>query len=552
MPGETVGPMPTPETENNPERSSYKPEEGLQARLLLGIDALDPGKTYNDNIDFSQITQVPAGVDERIQTRSWKERQDTANTSVDTWAQNMVTAIERSQGFFNNEAGKGPKYVEAINSVFSIQLKGNFDARKARDIYNEYGKTPEGFTAFRDKIQAHYTTKEITPEELEALQWFGRIFGANTSEILAQRVDVGKKIQDTAKRDELANNAKAEEGGAKRINRLNDKEKSLLTFLWGNGAAAEQTADTDITPTDAEPTDATTDTTDAATDTTPTVAPTPEPTAPTPEAPQLASVVTKLNALKQPLNEENPIIKEYFVENPSKGMPTLTEDEKNAVIRAEQLPFFLKAKGRLRRLIRGHTTSDEVVPYVYLLEAAANKRPDALKQQYPGAPDPRFIEAIKSTGNDSSVLALAAVSAPDSEKQAYVYRDMAEVLVQIFESKPNLFKDWLNAQMQDSNYSANLFLEFDRERSREGENENFLLITPGLTDGKIDPDKFNTKWQERLGALKTALASGNLEEYHHRWIEMMSKAVDMKKVNDLIRSKSTAAAPTPTPPAATT
>ena len=58
---------------------------------------------------------------------------------------------------------------------------------------------------------------------------------------------------------------------------------------------------------------------------------------------------------------------------------------------------------------------------------------------------------------------------------------------------------------------------------------------PQSPDGKLDVS--STAWNARLNELDEAIKQKKYNLYHHRWLETMSKAVDMRRVMNLIKTK---------------
>ncbi len=134
---------------------------------------------------------------------------------------------------------------------------------------------------------------------------------------------------------------------------------------------------------------------------------------------------------------------------------------------------------------------------------------------------PRFSEAEALTDYDSGLVGLAAVSAPDAESQAELYRMLSAAIVRIHAANRELLPEWFAAQGPSS---AEAFIYFDRERTAPDEK---LLSAAASIDEKI--------WRERLDELDDCLANDGLNKHHLRWIEFLAHGVKIPRLVALIK-----------------
>ncbi len=230
---------------------------GLQARLLLGGEALNPQNTSIQQVTETQLESR----DLREQTTYkllekaskgerqgyWQGREENNfEEQKKAWVRSTAELIGGNSDYFHN-SNKGKDW-SAFFSKLGINTNG-FNQGSAEALYNKY------FTGVGKGEPVRYYVAEVVgqfvsnegqvdyqglEQNLEAITWLANIFGATSSEVISQLIDAEIKALNGAKKTELVSEVNKDVGsaGVLRINKLERKEEELLEFLWSKGRSA--------------------------------------------------------------------------------------------------------------------------------------------------------------------------------------------------------------------------------------------------------------------------------------------------------------------------
>lgn len=235
---------------------------GLQARLLLGGDFLDPSKNVKDPVKPEQLN-ITGDTYKPLETLSglerkqfWKDKEENDFASQKTaWAAEVVGVMDSQKDYFESEVGKNRKELyKKLLAGTGVNLDG-FDQDAALKIYGHFfhqdrrGKEVESFVEDILKLDIYQKTEEgkfnfaRVEEDLEAYSWLGKIFGNQTSLFMAEFTSGLAKLKDKDRKKEFVEELNTIEGsqkrwfglgsvgGVKRIDNLRDDEKDPLEYL---------------------------------------------------------------------------------------------------------------------------------------------------------------------------------------------------------------------------------------------------------------------------------------------------------------------------------
>lgn len=214
----------------------YESRVGLQTRLLLGGEALNPDKTDLPEVAKDALLAFEtrdygifqdASTAERKAYWQGKENNEFAGQKA-AWIQSTVTTFtnEQTQQFFQSQQGRAWSEIFGRLGI-STQSFTNQNAEQLYTRYFEHGKSD-----IKKFVQDVVRTGANT--DLSAIQWLANIFGSNSSEIVAQLIDAEIKLQ--TQPDVLIQEVNRE----KRINNLQPREKELLDFLSPHRVTQEE------------------------------------------------------------------------------------------------------------------------------------------------------------------------------------------------------------------------------------------------------------------------------------------------------------------------
>lgn len=248
---------PTPDTDRSSEAGKNPGEfAGMQVRLLLGGDLLNPEKKTENPIDDSLFSDQKT-LEQRANTtyryleiasqnerRSyWKNQPVRGFTQQKRqWAENTAKTFNASRDFFQNSQ-QGQEWSTLFTQLGINAI--NATAENAEQFYSAFlakqdGNTLQGFVA--SFLRAHVENNRLDfaklQKNLPAIQWLSHMFGKNSSEVITQLIDAEVRIQNDQQAPLLIEQVNTGE----RINRLTVQEERLLSFVWGGRVNSEETA----------------------------------------------------------------------------------------------------------------------------------------------------------------------------------------------------------------------------------------------------------------------------------------------------------------------
>ena len=225
---------------------------GLEARLLLGGEAINP--THNiGKVDKEKLGQeIPSNVAIRISTKSkelrqsyWKKQvkegkvENNFKSQFDRWQRETVKIVTNKD---NQDKREGLSHLTAIGINFDA-----FDSNQAQTLYDRYFKKDEegkigGFTRFKADVIASYTNEagvidyEKLKQDLPTVEWLSTIFGADEekkekflAEIISQSIFTEARVK--VEPDKLVDELNEKKDNKTRGDRLTTHEKELLLYL---------------------------------------------------------------------------------------------------------------------------------------------------------------------------------------------------------------------------------------------------------------------------------------------------------------------------------
>jgi|GEM_PF-6064175 len=224
----------SPSHENIP---IHPPLVGLQARLLLGGDALDPNNTdlpevtadglsnrhLRDTTTYKYLAQ--ASTEERA--RYWSEKNIAPSEQKAQWIQDTVKSFRDGKAYFDQENW------HTIFSRLGINSK-DFTEAAAEKLYENYvnRETKQSETKkFITNILNTYSSTQDLERDMAGIEWFANIFGETGAQAVAQLTHAEARNILKIEQDKLINEANEQSNGYSRVNRLEDKETKILTYF---------------------------------------------------------------------------------------------------------------------------------------------------------------------------------------------------------------------------------------------------------------------------------------------------------------------------------
>jgi hypothetical protein len=224
--------LPAPITPEIP--NAAKETLALQARLLLGKDALNPAKVDVENATKERL-ETGIGAADAIEKGSQTERQEQYPSgrfaeNKQIWAGGVTDRFQNYKAFW--EGSKGKQWQETFTRIGIDITALNTDA-----LYAEYfsQKDTPPTQRFVEKVLSSYKKADGTVDlhhlnaDKEALIWMGGLFGKNTSEILAEFIHAKALV--ATKPDAFVKEINTQQNNTTRLNDLTEKEKQLLKFI---------------------------------------------------------------------------------------------------------------------------------------------------------------------------------------------------------------------------------------------------------------------------------------------------------------------------------
>lgn len=492
----------------------YEPLTTLQGRLLLAGEALNPDKK-----DLPPVTPEQLSPEKKIEDRetvgilgraSTKERQrengvsqDQLGSAIEQWSTETSKILrggfKGKQGFDDEQA---TRWEETVKKILRVETPEGITQQKLTEIYNKYftgDNRDSNIKQFiQDIVQVFGNDFTQIQTNLDAIQYLSGIFGADSSEVVAQLFDAHTRSQTNP--DELVTKLnEGEDQGVSNINKPNEREEELLKFLW------EEREPAVVKP---EPTE-------------PPVPPEPHPVV---EQQQLEPGKDySLTELFQHVQGDPVTTHRYFIEGQPQPLIIDQISLTPPFIPEKQQPFFLLTYTDEKKTTYQWQLNEQAAPYVYTLH----------KKGFP-----RFDNGESATDGDSGIFGLCASSAPTHETQAQLYKVMAESIVQIHQLNPSLFKSWFEAQLKPTpgtdlpSLSQFIMNDVDPQTDQlRPEKERLLIYTH--EDGQtidVDPDASFELWKKNIVELQQALEQGKLQKHHLRWIELLGHSINIDEL----------------------
>jgi len=229
---------------------------GLQVRLALGSESLDPSKDIG-KIDKNRLgEEIAHDTTQKIEVKSvglrksyWEERRENEfSAQLASWKKETVSLLSNDQ---NKDKVGVLSHLEKMGIDFNA-----FDDHQAQTLYDRYfrkdgdGKIG-GFNKFKADVISSYTSEdgvvdyERLNQDLPVIEWFSTIFGIDEgekekflSEIITQSIAAEARVK--AEVDKFTDEVNEEKDGHSRGDRLTTHEKELLSYLNNTPLPATQ------------------------------------------------------------------------------------------------------------------------------------------------------------------------------------------------------------------------------------------------------------------------------------------------------------------------
>lgn len=213
--------------------STIRQPVALQARLILGGEALNPKNINLEKVTSEQLSGIKPETVEKINQASTRERLDywkdkgTFDQQLKSWCGEMV------------KYANDPRFTEKEALNYYDHYFGKNKGESNINIYID--EIIEGFTQ-NGKINF-----DLLNQNLPNIKKTANIFGGNSSEIIEDLILARTKFFDSAKKQELIkqiNEEKTIDGSPTlRLNQLNPDEERLLKWLSGDSQHETQEID---------------------------------------------------------------------------------------------------------------------------------------------------------------------------------------------------------------------------------------------------------------------------------------------------------------------
>lgn len=496
-----------------PEKLYKGPLTALQSRMLFAgsnltqnINVINPTNVNVPEFTQEQITDINSRDYSLFNNASTNERKLQAGVkkedlpaAVQAWAAKCTDVLHKDARAekLQRMLGIDPKQIttEYMLSVYQAFFGGQ--------------NNESNIQLFVKNVVAKYTTdgkvdRQALEGDLNSIQWFTRIFGKTSAEIVTQLIDAEVKLIDNP--EEFIRQ------GNESRNTLTADDTRLLTFLWENRTITKPEPKPDTTQ------------------------PEPDETGPQQEQPPGEKTLEeRFRIVVGKPNPENKSLKaNYFFTSEPKNVQIDQNTYQDYEIADA---FFLTDTDENNR--ETYVPNSKVVPYYYDLASDTLEKYQK-KPNY--EPDARFINAEESTNGDSSFFALTAASATTPENQAKLYRLLSNYILDIHDKKSDLKIRWLEGQgkyIPEERNSLYLIHYYDHI---EGTDELVPKIEDRMLaykeDGTLGSEEdFQKLWKTRETELKQALAANKIPPHHLRWLEFLSHSVNVDKLIKDIRSR---------------
>ena len=210
--------------------STANKKVSLEARLILGGEALSPKKTDLAKVTPKQLSEVKPETISIINNASTGERSDYWKTKGGNFDQHLQSWTTSLVGYMNDESFTTKEALAIYERYFSGEKTASNINLFVSDRLNEY--TKDGKIDFDGLNQ-----------DMPAIKKLANIFGGNSSELVESLIFVKAKLSDLTKKQELINQVNEEktvdQSPILRLNWLNPEEERLL--IWLNQPAPAKT-----------------------------------------------------------------------------------------------------------------------------------------------------------------------------------------------------------------------------------------------------------------------------------------------------------------------
>ena len=220
----------------------------LQARLILGAEALNPNKKDLPAVSQESLTEISSSTYGKLNTAStserdqyWKEK-SSGNTDLQEFDNQYLAWKENVVNFVNS-----PKDKNRIQTLSHLSALGvdwqNFSDQEVEKIYQRYfknqPKTASNIQSFVDDIITSYNGDyHAIKSDLVTIKKLANIFGGNSAELVEAAIEAQSKLRAPEKKQELitqVNETKdVNHSPTTRLNWLNADEDRLLRWLSGD------------------------------------------------------------------------------------------------------------------------------------------------------------------------------------------------------------------------------------------------------------------------------------------------------------------------------
>lgn len=468
-----------------PEFPKHSSMEGLQARLLVGefdirkpVSSDDLSKKENKEIGFKKTVAALGDLSQSEREAFYRNETGNLNAKCLAWAIETKEKVEALPGKYKKKVHELIRHlVKEYEGLTKTDLGAEFSPRVFLALYDTlFNQSVSPIDLFIDELSEFYNESNGSVEEdLEVIQWFSGIFGADSAKIIAQFLDAIISEPEEGKEGEFYAH-RAEQALEKN---LDEEEKRLLNLLFRH--------EKDFTPVPRK----------------------------APKRTRPATPRVEINGIKPgELDEEV----HYAVADIFASLKKPVEENKFSI---ESVPEEFELED-----------PDEFIPNKQEVFYTPTGQPGEYCPNPKTAPwaqelylhNERYDEAEVLTDKDSGLLAMCAVATENPEDQALLYVHLARGIVRAHSQQPTLREAWEHVQRKDQ--ITNDFLLSFEERREEGlknvsdqayKNDSKLYAVPA------------EMWKDRIARLELLLASPNpqLTRNELRWIEYLSHSVDV-------------------------
>jgi hypothetical protein len=216
--------------------STTKQTVALQARLILGSEALKPNNLKLDKVTNESLQDISSETFVKLSNASTNERVDywhnkrNGDPSLNTYEDQMKSWVTDVVKFVNQENFTEKEAMDMYNDYFIGEGKISAIDRYVINIVNEIKQLKQSKT--------DVNLDEILEQGLPEIKKMANIFGANSSELIEASIRAKLQILDERKKTEFISQTNEEtvvlQTPQTRLNYLNPDEDRLLRWLDQN------------------------------------------------------------------------------------------------------------------------------------------------------------------------------------------------------------------------------------------------------------------------------------------------------------------------------